>query len=236
MIKRHQSASILIGFMAAAGLVLPSEIQAKTSYTLVNDYRLYTYSEYRAARQHNTTLQIRVIDERKGKHNPASHGKPLLETDEAFWMEPVSEMLERILMREIGLSFLFRKVERTDTRDGLVLEVALSTFHGQAKRVGALGRMIQADVAFSARLSQRKPRKTLFTKDYHSQATVKLKAIIESKRRAMVEQIGKALEEIVPVLMSDIERVLEKTRPPKKARRSTKKKAKPIHLEPVGPK
>ncbi len=236
MIKWYRNTRILIVFMAAAGPFLPSEIQAETSYTLVDDYRLYTYSEYRAARQHNTILQIKVIDERKGKHEHASQRKPLLETDETFWMEPVSEMLERILMREFALSFLFRKVERADTRDGLILELAFRTFQGQAKRVGVLGRMIEADIAFSAKLSRRNRPKNLFTKDYHSQATVTLKSILKSGRRTMVEQIGKALEEIVPVLMSDIERVLEKTRPPMKARRSTKKKAKPIHLEPVGPK
>jgi hypothetical protein len=222
--------------MMAASLFFRLDVQADTAYTMVNDHHLYNYSEYRAEKQYDEVLQIKVIDERHLQGGRQSKAKPLVVTDDTFWMEPVPDMLERVLLQEFGLSFLFRKVGRKDTPRGLILELVLSSFHGHVRRVGVMGRSIFGEVAFSARLFQQKPRKTLFTKDYHSHTNVKLKSIVKSGRGVMVRQIGKSLEEVIPVLISDVEGVVKEARRPKKARISPRKKPKPINLEPVGPK
>jgi len=154
-------------------------------------------------------------------------------------------MLERILFQEFALSFLFRKVSRKDTGSRLLLEIVLRSFHGYIERAGVLARLVYGDLAFSAKLVQRKPRKTLFTKDYHSRTSLKLRSIMKPRQR-MVEQTAKSLEEAVPILISDIEKVLEGMRPPKRARLSPREKSKPkprkkskpspFNVEPVGPK
>ncbi len=236
MLKGFWRVGILVSLSALAGLFFSSDVLAERSYTLANDYRNYTYSEYRAKRQYDKTLQIKILDDRGSKTDRSSPKKHLLETDETFWMEPIPQMVEQMLQREFALSFLFQKVDRAENRDGLVLELVLNSFHGYIERVGLLGRSIHGDVAFSARLLKSRPRKTLFTKDYHSHNSVKVKSIVKSGRQTMVKQIGKAFEEVVPVLMSDIERVLKGMTPLKKRRNPPKRKSKPLDLEPVGPK
>jgi ABC-type uncharacterized transport system auxiliary subunit len=236
MTERYRPVGALLIASAVMGLTLSSTVKADSTYNMVNDYRFYTYSEYQAKRQHKDILQIKVVDDRGPEVEEESTGRLTRVTNEALWMEPVPQMLERLLMREFAVSFLFRKVVRKDLRSGLVLELGLTSFHGRAERVGVLGRFIYGDVAFSARLHQQKPRKILFSKEYHSQTRVKVKSIAKSGRRSMVEQIGNSLEEIIPVLISDIEQVLKEKRPLKKLRKVPRKTQKGIDLEPVGPK
>ncbi|NIQ38989.1 MAG: hypothetical protein GTN81_10420 [Proteobacteria bacterium] len=236
MTERYRPVGALLIAFAVMGLTVSSTVRADSTYNMVNDYRLYTYSEYQAKRQHKDLLQINVLDDRGPQVEEEPTGKPTLVTTDALWMEPVPQMLERLLMRELAVSFLFRKVVRKDLRSGLVLELKLRSFHGRTERVGLLGRLIYGDVAFSAKLHQQKPRKILFTKDYHSRTRVKVKSIGKSRRRAMVEQIGNSLEEIIPALISDMEQVLQEKRPPKKLRKVKRKAQKAIDLEPVGPK
>ncbi len=224
-----------------AGLVFSSDVRADTRYNLVNDYRVYTYSEYRARKQYEDALQIEVIDARSPKTEHQSQGRLLMVTDDSFWIEPVPEMLEAILFREFGLSFLFRSVGRGDIRGGLVLELTLNSFYGHTEKAGVLTRLIYGDVGFSARLIQQRSKETLFTKKYHSRTSVRLKSITKSGRHMMVEQIGNSLSEVIPALISDVEQVLKARRPPKKPRPSPtkkpeRKKTEPLNLEPVGPK
>lgn len=228
-----------------AGLIFSSDLQADAKYNLVNDYRLYAYSEYRAKRQYDHTLQIRVNRDLPAQAEYESQEESMRATDDAFWMYPAPEMLERILFREFALSFLFRKVSRKDTKSDLILEVVLKSFHARMQRAGFVTRLIDGHVALSANLVQQKPRKTLFAKEYDRQTRVKLKPITKSEQH-MVKQVGRCLEEIVPVLITDIEKVLEEMTPRKKARKSPKqeprnqkskkKKPKSLSLEPVGPK
>lgn len=235
MIKRYQAIGMLTFLTMAASLIFSSDVQADATYNMVNDYRLYAYSEFRAKRQYDHTLQIRVTNDLRPLAERESHGESIKATDDTLWMYPVPEMLERILMREFALSFLFRKVGRKDMPSGLILELVLKSFYGYMQRAGFLTRLIYGNVAFSARLIQRKPRKTLFSKDYNCQTSVKIKPITKSKQH-MVKQIAKSLEGVVPVLMTDIEKVIEEMRPPKRTRISLKKKPKPLNLEPIGPK
>jgi len=243
--KPYQRIGIRLFLPIPVALILCSGVQADITYNMLNDYRLYAYSEYQAKRQYDYTLQIRVIHDQRPQVGIQDQREPWRTTDDTFWMYPVPEMLEQILFREFALSFLFRKVSREDTGSRLILEIVLKSFHGYIERAGLLARLVYGDVAFSAELVQRKPRKTLFTKDYHSRTGLKLRSTTKPRQR-MVEQTAKSLEEAVPVLISDIEKVFEGMRPPKRARISPKEKPKPkprkeskpnpFNVEPVGPK
>jgi hypothetical protein len=249
MMKRYPAIGAILFLAIAEGLIVPHTVQADPTYNIVNDYRFYTYSEYRAKRQYDHTLQVRVIDDLRPQAEREPQHHPSIATDDSFWMYPVPEMLERLLFREFALSFLFRKVGRNETRSSLILELVLKSFHAYKEKTGLVTRRIYGDVAFSASLVQRAPRKRLFTKDYHCQTSVKLTPVIKSGDY-LVRQITTSLAELVPVLMADMERVLEGMRPPKKIQASPrrkpklskqktqrpKQKTKPIDLEPVGPK
>ncbi len=240
LMRRYHRIVVHSFLVMSLGLVCSLDVQADVRYNLVNDYRFYSYSEYRAKRQHDHTLQITVTRDMRPRSEREPSGGTLRATDDTLWVYPVPEMLERILMQEFALSFLFLKVSRKNMPGGLILELAPKSFHGRIERVGLVTRLIHGDIALSARLVQRKTRKTLFTKDYHSQTSVKLKPIMKSGEH-MVKQIGKSLEELVPILIRDIEQALERTNPPKKTSNSSNKKPKkqntrPLDLEPVGPK
>jgi len=239
--RRYHRIAVRSFLAIALGLACSSSVQAAVRYNLANDYRFYAYSEYRAKRQHDHTLQIKITRDMRPRAEREPSGGTLRATDDTFWVYPVPEMVERILMQEFALSFLFRRVSRKDRESGLILELVLKSFHGHMERVGLVTRLIHGDIALSGRLVHRKSRKTLFTKVYNSQTSVKLKPVTKSGRH-MVKQIGRSLEELVPILISDVEQVLERTNSPKKAssasgkKKPKKPKTKPLDLEPLGPK
>jgi len=202
---------------------------------MVNDYHFYQYSGYQAKKQHSHSLRIMVVQDVRPEAEQKSRRVSSTATDDTFWIYPVPEMVERILFREFALSFLLRKVTREDTKSSLTLEVVLKSFHGHMEKAGFLARTIHGNVAFSARLIHEDPRRVIFDKDYGYRSRVKLKPVTKS-RDHMVRQVARCLEEIVPVLISDVETALEQIRSPQKPQSRPKKKKKPLNLEPVGPK
>lgn len=67
MIRGYRPISRLVLLAIVVGLFFSSDLQADARYKMVNDYRLYTYSEYRAKRQYDQTLLIRVTDDRRAR-------------------------------------------------------------------------------------------------------------------------------------------------------------------------
>lgn len=237
MTGRYFSIAVIVCLAMATCLALSSRLRAESTYTynMVNDYHFYEYSGYRAERQYSHLLRIRVVQDMRPEAERRTRRISSTATDDAFWTYPVPEMVERILVREFAMSFLFRKVSREDTKSRLTLELVLKSFHGYMERAGFLARTIHGSVAFSARLIDEDPRTVIFDKDYGYRSRTKLKPVTKS-RDHMVTQVARCLEEIVPVLITDVETALKQIRPPQKPQSRPRKKRKPLNLEPVGPK
>ena len=242
MTRAYAPIRVVLGVTMVITLASSSSIGAETTYNMVNDHRFYQYSGYRAKKQHGDCLRIRMIRDDRPESERISRSVNSTTTDDTFWMYPVPEMIERILFRELALSFLFHRVSREEGRGGLVLELVLKSFHGHMERAGLLARIIHGSVAFSATLVQQNPRKVILNKDYQYQTKVKLKPMNRSKDH-MVRQVARCLEEVVPVLITDVETALEKIEPPRetpsrprKTNKKTTKNERPLDPEPIGPK
>ncbi|MBW2058159.1 MAG: hypothetical protein JRH07_11195 [Deltaproteobacteria bacterium] len=241
MAKRYGTRILTVFAVVTWCLGFFPDARAENRYNMVNDYRLYRYSGYRAKSQDDRTLLVKVIPGPQTKAETDSRGAPMKATDDEFWLYPVQETLERILYRELALSFLFRKLSREDERSDLVLEVLLGAFSGSMQRAGLVTRVIDGRVAFSVRLVQRSPRKILFEKQYDRQNTVKLKPVTRSGY-LMARQVGRCLQEVVPLMLADLEKVLNrreagrKPRNPPKRRKIKAKRQETLDLEPIGPK
>jgi hypothetical protein len=229
---------MIAGLAMVMTLVSSVAVRAEPTYNMVNDHRFYQYSGYRAKKQYGYCLRIGMIRDERSEAERISRSVNATATDDTFWMYPVPEMIERILFREFALSFLFPKVSREDEQGDLIMELVLKSFHGHMERAGLLARIIHGSVAFSATLVQQNPRKVILNKDYQYQTKVKLKPMNRSKDH-MVRQVARCLEEVVPVLITDVETALEKIEPPRKAPSrpgKTKKNEKPLNPDPIGPK
>jgi len=242
MMIRVYAAIFMIAGLAMA-VVSPPALGAEPAYNMGNDHRFYQYSGYRAKKQYGYCLRIRVIRDERSEAERVSRSVTATTTDDTFWMYPVPEMIEGILFREFALSFLLRSVSQEDGQGDLMMELVLKSFHGRMERAGLLARIMHGRVAFSATLVQQNPRKVILNKDYQYQTKVKLKPMNRSNDH-MVRQVGRCLEEVVPVLITDVEAALEKIEPPgktpnrpqKTTKKKTKKKEKPLSPEPIGPK
>ena len=112
----------------------------KGIFNLASDPRYYKYVEYKSSHTFEDILKLTVIDKRPEQERV--YNKRIQYFYDDIWTEPPARMLEKIFLKELRLSKMFKSVDIDEKAPSLILEIELNSLIGHYGR----GRMAKGIV------------------------------------------------------------------------------------------
>jgi hypothetical protein len=238
--KRRIPLTFLIFFLSVA-----SPVSAQEIFDMILDSEIYRYPAYSFKAHFRHSIEIKVVNDGHPDYERISGSDPLRRVDESAWSEPIGEVVEKVLERELLLSNLFDSVSRHDDRSSLLLEIELNLFSAAWEPTKSSLRAVSTTygaVDLSASLISRGDGKLLMIKNYRENIEGRITRLRHREKYAAIEG-GRALKKVMVSLVKDVKSRLESletnsiatkkrsakrrrevtTRPPKKGR-ATKKR------------
>jgi ABC-type uncharacterized transport system auxiliary subunit len=177
------------------------------AYNMVMDARVYQYSNYQAKKAFPVTLRVKVTKDNRPEQEKLKVGEEHPYTYDALWVELVSEMLEKVLAKELSQSGMVKSADPSDVQSSHILLLELNSFHGRWATVPQSFKPlndIYGNCEFSAQLISRKGDKVLFKKSYTGRTKVQVSQFKNRYAYCAIEA-GKAFKEAALQLMADVE-------------------------------
>jgi len=190
---------------------------AEARYNMAVDERVYRFSDYRSKHRSPYTLQISIIEDNRPRWERGYISGTHFFTYDRLWSQPISVMMERVLVKEFKGSGIFRGVVKGNKNTNLVLKIKLYSFYGKVMMRKKswlrefLFNYIYGQTKLNATLVSRGAEKVYMEKDYKGTISRKV-GVLRNQYGHAATAAGRSFEKVVGELLKDVEHSLIKRR------------------------
>jgi ABC-type uncharacterized transport system auxiliary subunit len=205
----QMSKRILIPAIFCFALALLFSSHARAAFNLANDPRFYQYSNHAAKKNFRSSLQIKVMEDKRPQEERVQRDEPPFFVYDGLWSDFVDKILLQVMAREFTNANIFNGVDLNDENSHYLLIVDLYSFAGKIETAPGLRPVynVSGTVDFQIKLVSRKKGTVLYTKRYKERAmsvVSQFKASWNKYAYAVIE-LGKALQVVTVKVMKDVE-------------------------------
>jgi hypothetical protein len=203
------SKRILIPAIFCFALAFLFSSHARAAFNLANDPRFYQYSNHAAKKNFRSSLQIKVMEDKRPQEERVQRDEPPFFVYDGLWSDFVDKILLQVMAREFTNAKIFDGVDLNDENSHYLLIIDLYSFAGKIETSPGLRPVynVSGTLDFQVKLVSRKKGTVLYTKRYKERAmsvVSQFKASWNKYAYAVIE-LGKALQVVTVKVMKDVE-------------------------------
>jgi hypothetical protein len=192
---------VLCLFFVFTHLAQSGEPRYKALFNLASDPKNYQYVEYKSSLISEYLVLLTIVDKRPEQEKVFNEAIQWFYDD--IWTEPPVKMLEKIFLRELRFSNMFKTVDVNERTPSLILEIELTSLIGHYGE----GRVAKGAVKIHAMLKSVKDGRVIINRNYEETSS-SLVGRFTNAYRPMLRHIGVSLQNVVKGLMMDLENTL----------------------------
>ena len=179
-----------------------SQPRLRSYFNLNSDPKFYKFAEYASPHQFEHALFISIVDKRPD--NEKVFDKEIQWFYDEIWTEPPSKMMEKLFLKELRTTRMFRSVDLIAKGQSLSLEIELNSLvgHYDGKTRMATGRL-----KIHSTLKTASDKRIILDKDYENKSNYKVHLHGKGYNH-IYYHIGKATNAVVEQMMMDLEQTL----------------------------
>jgi hypothetical protein len=184
---------------------------AEAVLDLVNNPRLYQYSQHKAAKNFHSSLQIKVVEDKRPEMERVKHEEAPYYVYDGLWSDFVEGIVSTVLAKEFANAGMFDTVDVHSENSRYLLVMELYSFAGRIEEPPGLKPVYHffGSVDLQVKLISRNNGKELFTKRYkeRSKSVVNQFRVRDKYVNGAIE-LGKSFQTAAVRIMKDVETAL----------------------------
>jgi hypothetical protein len=174
----------------------------RSYFNLNSDLKFYKFADYTSPHQFDYSLFVSIVDKRPD--NEKIFDKKVQWFYDEIWTEPPPKMMEKLFLKELRTTRMFKSVDLITKGEPLSLEIILHSLVGQYDG-GA--RMATGRLKIRSILKTAVDNRIILDKDYENKSSYKVHLHGRGWNH-IYYHIGKATNAVVEQMMLDLEQTL----------------------------
>jgi ABC-type uncharacterized transport system auxiliary subunit len=184
---------------------LSKQPEYKAHFNLASDTRYYTYVNYKSSLMLGHRVLLTLADKRSDQEKIFNEETQCVYDD--IWTEPPINMLEKIIIKELRSSNMFRSVDVDEKSPSLILEIELSSLVGHYNQQTRIAKGI---VKIHPIFKSASDNRIIMNKIY--EATSRSEVRRGNTYIPMITHIGNALHKVMEDMIRDLEQAIDSER------------------------